>query len=204
MAASDGLDLFSLATQDDAAASSVRAMAVPVALVPVAATAMLLGIYGALAADVRSVAVAVGLCAVTAVIDLVLQRRWHPVRQRLGNALLSAGDAAQGRDWSPLERMVARKALQEYRRRGEGDRSWKDDLVGKLMWPVYVVILANNAGGVLELGGYGVGVAAAFLAGRAARAAYRHDILRPVLARIAKRQLALLEGDPPQISTPSA
>lgn len=195
MAAPSGLDLFSLAGQPDAPASSARAMAWPVALVPVVAAGLVLGLFGGTAADPRYVAAAAAACALTGAVDLLLQRRWHPVRQRLGNAMLSDGDAALGRDWSPLERKVARKAVREHLRRGDGERSWRSDWLGKAMWPVYFIILADGAEGMLEMGGYGIALATVLLGARAARAAYRHDILRPVLARISKRQLMLLEQD---------
>jgi len=193
MRSDSGLDLFSLAREDGTPPSSLRALTWPVLFTPVAALGMLLGGWAGISGDVRSFAAAAGASAVAGLMYLFVQRRWKPVRPRLGNAMLSEGDASQGRDWSPLERKVARKALSEHVRADTDPESRKYQLKD-LLWPIYGGFLLASTENGLETASYGLGLLAVILAVLGARSGYRHAVLRPLLARVSKRQLALLEG----------
>jgi hypothetical protein len=193
MRSDSGLDLFSLAKEDGIPPSPLRAMTWPLLFTPVAAFGLLFGGWAGMTGDLRYFAAAAGVSAVAGLMNLVVRRRWTPVRQRLGNAMLSEGDASQGRDWSPQERKVARKALKEHVR-VDTESETKKSRLRDLFWPIYAGFLLASTDNGLETAAYGLGLLAVILAVRGARSGFRHAILRPLLARVSKRQLALLEG----------
>lgn len=191
----DRLDLFSLADADTRSTPLWKRLRWPIALTPLGVGA-LVALAATIGSPSWSAAAVVGAFAgVGVAADLLLKRRWARIRYRVANAILGDDSHQLGSDWLPHERAAAKAAVREFKKLGTKSLSWKEAWAEGAMWPIYFLWFAGEGLESLQNASMLGGLAAVFFLVRAARAGYRADVLQPLLARIAQRQLATIDEE---------
>jgi len=195
MASKDRLDVFSLATEDPASLTLLQRMRFPALFGALG----LIDFAAILAMVVRPsalhVGMAVGATALTGALALWAKRRWAPIRHRIANAILNdSSPHLLRKDWLPHERKAAKAAVREFRRLPEKKLTWKESLGELGIWPFYVLFLTRDR----DTDAYKTWMLLVFACAwgviRGWQTAYRADVLRPLLARMAREQLAKIEA----------
>lgn len=204
MASNDLLDVFTLATLDDRSTPLWKRLRGPLLAAPLVLGSLALVVQASMAPSWATMVMAGAAAAVAVSGDLLVKRRWARIRYRIATAILDDNEHEIGRDWLPHERAAAKAAVREFRRLHSEKLALKEAWAEGMVWPIYFLWFAGRGSESLRSGGLVGSLAGIAFGLMAARAAWRSDVLEPLLARIAKRQLARLEAETVEAEAGSA